>query len=179
MGEIDRLSLIVDELLILSRAGEHELPGERLDLGATRRARAAERWQAAPRERGIELRGAAAASAAVAWCAGPDLDRSIDALVENALRYSPAGSAVDDRCGAGPDRGPRPRARASRPARRRRSSSASAAAAPGAAGPSGTGLGPADRPRADPQWGGEVRSRNRDGGGLGRLIDAGEEEVRR
>ena len=27
MEEIDRLSLIVDELLILSRAGEHELPG--------------------------------------------------------------------------------------------------------------------------------------------------------
>ena len=27
LGEIDRLSLIVDELLILSRAGEHELPG--------------------------------------------------------------------------------------------------------------------------------------------------------
>ena len=34
LAEIDRLSLIVDELLILSRAGEHELPGEQIDLAA-------------------------------------------------------------------------------------------------------------------------------------------------
>ena len=33
MREIDRLSLIVDELLVLSRAGEHELPAERVELG--------------------------------------------------------------------------------------------------------------------------------------------------
>ena len=54
MREIDRLSLIVDELLILSRAGEHELPGERLDLAAAAR-RAVERWAASAAERGIEL----------------------------------------------------------------------------------------------------------------------------
>ena len=53
-------------------------------------------------------------------------------------------------------------------ARRRRSSSASAAAAPGARGPSGTGLGLAIARELTRQWGGEVRLRNREGGGLAR-----------
>ncbi len=52
MREIDRLSQIVDELLILSRAGEHELPAERLDL-AEAAQRAAERWRDAAAEREI------------------------------------------------------------------------------------------------------------------------------
>ena len=44
MREIDRLSGIVDELLILSRAGERELPGEPIDLGDAAE-RAVERWR--------------------------------------------------------------------------------------------------------------------------------------
>ena len=131
MGEIDRLSLIVDELLILSRAGEHELPGERLDLREAAR-RAAERWRASAAERGIELEVDAAAEAAEGWCAAPDLERSLDSLVENALAYSPRGSTVRLRAVPGRiavlDEGP-----GLEPARRRRSSSASAAAAPAGA----------------------------------------------
>ena len=61
MREIDRLSLIVDELLVLSRAGEHELPGERVDLGDAA-TRAVERWRRTARERSIELEARAAAS---------------------------------------------------------------------------------------------------------------------
>ena len=99
---------------------------------ATRRARAAERWRRTAAERGIELEVGAGTGSADAWCARPDLDRAIDALVENALRYSPAGSTVTIDVGSRPGRGPRPRARAWSPARRRRSSSASAAAAPAA-----------------------------------------------
>jgi len=54
MREIDRLSQIVDELLILSRAGERELPGERIDLGGAAQ-RAAARWRETARQRGIAL----------------------------------------------------------------------------------------------------------------------------
>ena len=99
LGEIDRLSLIVDELLILSRAGEHELPAERVDMGDAA-GRAAERWRASAGERKIEIE-VAGAEPSHAWCAAHDLDRSIDALLENALRYSPAGSTVRIEVGSG------------------------------------------------------------------------------
>ena len=55
--------------------------------------RAAERWRASAGERKIEIE-VAGAEPSHAWCAAHDLDRSIDALLENALRYSPAGSTV-------------------------------------------------------------------------------------
>ena len=55
MGEIDRLSLIVDELLILSRAGEHELPGTEIELARMPWSRAVERWRDLAREREIAL----------------------------------------------------------------------------------------------------------------------------
>ena len=41
VAEVDRLAQIVDELIVLSRAGERELPGDRLDLDSDRPARAA------------------------------------------------------------------------------------------------------------------------------------------
>ncbi len=109
MREIDRLSLIVDELLILSRAGEHELPAERVDLGDAA-ARAAERWRRSAKERSIELEARDAGEPAHAWCATHDLDRSIDALLENALRYSPDRLGGDDRGRPRTRRDPRPRA---------------------------------------------------------------------
>jgi two-component system, OmpR family, sensor kinase len=92
MGEIDRLAEIVAELLVLSRAGERELPGASVDLG-TAAERAAERWApaAAQRDQEIEVRPTLAGTV---WCAPADLDRILDVLVENALSYSPAGSSV-------------------------------------------------------------------------------------
>ena len=51
---MDRLSRIVDELLLLSRAGEHELPAEQIDLGEAARG-ACERWHKAAAERGVDL----------------------------------------------------------------------------------------------------------------------------
>ena len=99
MTEVDRLAHVLEELLVLSRAGERELPGTHEDLGAAAR-RAAERWAHAAAERGqrIETEVGAAGSA---WCAAADLDRILDVLVENGLRYSPPGSAL--RLIAGPD----------------------------------------------------------------------------
>jgi signal transduction histidine kinase len=56
-AEVDRLAVIVDELLLLSRAEDRELQGERVDLPDAVR-RAVERWHAAAQAREIELRPA-------------------------------------------------------------------------------------------------------------------------
>jgi len=171
MGEIDRLSQIVDELLVLSRAGEHELPGERVDLGKAA-ARAAERWRRSAAERQIEI-AARGDGAAGAWCAGPDLDRSIDALVENALRYSPDGSAVTIAAGPGRievlDEGPGLES-GEEEAVFERFSRGSA----GRHGPSGTGLGLPIARELTRQWGGDVSLSNRDRGGLRAVIEVPE-----
>ncbi len=98
IAETDRLSQIVDELLVLSRAGERELPGADVDLGIAAE-RAAERWAATAADRGQEVE-AHVSGAGAAWCAPADLDRVLDVLVENALRYSPAGSTVRVTAGA-------------------------------------------------------------------------------
>ena len=176
MGEIDRLSLIVDELLILSRAGEHELPGERLDLRAAAR-RAAERWRASAEDRGIELVVEAGADAAEGWCAAPDLERSLDSLVENALTYSPPGSTVRLQTAPGRiavlDEGPG-LAAGEEEAVFERFSRGSA----GRGGAAGTGLGLAIARELTRQWGGEVRLRNREGGGLAATIELAPAEVR-
>ena len=58
-GEVDRLARIVDELLVLSRAGEREQPGEAIDLRDVAGS-ALERWQASAAERGIVLERAGA-----------------------------------------------------------------------------------------------------------------------
>ena len=55
MAEVDRLAQIVDELIVLSRAGERELPGEIASIWTRPSQRALERWSAAAAERGIAL----------------------------------------------------------------------------------------------------------------------------
>ncbi|HET9154998.1 MAG TPA: ATP-binding protein [Solirubrobacterales bacterium] len=175
MGEIDRLSLIVDELLILSRAGEHELPGGRIDLRATVE-RAASRWQAAAANCGIELT-VAAGNGGEGWCAEPDLERALDSLIENALTYSPAGSSVLLAASPGRlavlDEGPG-LAPGEEEAVFERFSRGSA----GRRGAKGTGLGLAIARELTRQWGGEVRLRNRDDGGLAATIELSAAEVR-
>jgi two-component system, OmpR family, sensor kinase len=164
VGEIDRLSLIVDELLILSRAGEHELPGENIEL-VDAANRAAERWRGAARERDIGLEVSSTGGAGVIWCARPDLDRSIDALLENALRYSPAGSTVRIEASAdrievldeGPGLEPGEEEAVFDRFRRGRA---------GRRGPSGTGLGLPIARELTRQWGGEVTLAAREGGGI-------------
>lgn len=169
MKEIDRLSLIVDELLILSRAGEHELPGERVDLGEAA-SRAAERWRGAAGERGISLEVRNEDEPAAAWCAAPDLDRAIDALLENALRYSPADSTVTIAARPGQievlDEGPG-LSLGEEEAIFDRFSRGSA----GRRGPSGTGLGLPIARELTRQWDGDVTLSNRDGGGLRAVIE--------
>ena len=97
MREIDRLSLIVDELLVLSRAGEHELPARSSTWPGERAS--AERWRRTAAERRIRVVHDRAGSPGKTWFAPADLDRVLDALFENALRYGPAESTVTIRSG--------------------------------------------------------------------------------
>jgi len=167
LAELDRLSSIVEELLILSRAGEHELPPEEVDL-ADVAARLAARWQPSAAELSIDL-VVDGNGGGRAWCAPHDLDRSLDALVENALRYSPGGSTVTIAPRGGGidvlDRGPglEPGEEAAVFERFRRGRA-------GKSGPSGTGLGLPIARELVRQWGGEVTLASRDGGGTSASI---------
>jgi signal transduction histidine kinase len=163
LEEIDRLSQIVDELLILSRAGEHETPAESVDLGLAV-GRAAERIAGTASERSIELAVPDPGEPAHGWCAEADLDRAIDALLENAVRYSPEGSKVEIEVAPGSvaiaDRGPG-LAPGEEEAVFERFSRGSA----GQGSRGGTGLGLSIARELVRQWGGEVNLANRKGGG--------------
>ena len=91
--EVDRFAQIIDELLVLSRAGEREMPGERIELDDVA-VRALARWQRIAEERDIALQHVPNVLDGAVWCACVDVDRALDALIENALRYSPSGSTV-------------------------------------------------------------------------------------
>ncbi|MDE3069928.1 MAG: HAMP domain-containing protein [Acidobacteriota bacterium] len=106
--EVDRLAGIVNELLLLGQAEGREPAGEPLDLAGVV-ARAAERWRPEAQARGIAIETLDEGARPVT-CRRADLDRALDALIENALHYSPSGStvtlsSVDRRIEVG-DRGP-------------------------------------------------------------------------
>jgi signal transduction histidine kinase len=140
--------------------------------------RAVERLRATAAERSIALRvGEDGEGAPRAWCAGPDLDRSLDALLENAVRYSPAGSEVRIEARPGGvevlDRGPG-LAPGEEEAIFERFSRGSA----GRNGPSGTGLGLPIARELVRQWGGEVTLAHREGGGTRATIELPQREGR-
>lgn len=93
MAEVDRLSETVSELLLLSRAGERSLAGTNVDLGEVVAA-AVQRWSAEAAARKIVLKVEAGRVAGSVWIAREDIDRALDALIENALHYSAAGTEV-------------------------------------------------------------------------------------
>jgi two-component system, OmpR family, sensor kinase len=161
LRELDRLSAIVSELLVLSHAGEVDAPPEPVDLEDAAH-RAAARWDGADDGRVLADGGAAEG-----FCPRADLDRALDALVENALRYGNGEVVVRSAPGALEvlDRGP--------------GLAADELAAvferfhrghAGRSGPAGTGLGlPIARELAR-RWGGEVTLANRDGGGVRAVV---------
>ncbi len=166
MREVDRLSRMVDELLVLSRAGERELPAEQVGLEDTAK-RAVGRWREAAGEGDIDLSLTVGEPAGLTICATADLDRVLDVLLENAVRYSPPGSTVEVRCSAGHievlDEGP---GLAPDEAVFERFYRGSA----GRQGPGGTGLGlPIARELAR-EWGGEVQLENREGRGARAVV---------
>lgn len=167
LREIDRLSAIVDELLILSRAGEREVPGEPVDLRSAAR-RAAERWRATAAEREIEITVDAPREAS-AWCGRSDLDRSVDVLLENAILYSPPGSTVT--IAAAPERiEVRDEGPGLAPGEEEVVFERFSRGSAGQRGPSGTGLGLPIARELSRQWGGEVILANRERGGLRAVI---------
>jgi signal transduction histidine kinase len=100
VGEVERLAGILEELLVLSRAGERERPGDRLELEPLV-SDALARWRPAAGEHEIALEGplpsplpAAGNGAVAVWCGRADAERILDALLENAIAYSPSGSRV-------------------------------------------------------------------------------------
>jgi signal transduction histidine kinase len=162
LEELDRLGLMIDELLQLSRAGERATAGERLELRDLA-TRAAGRWEATAAEREQRLT-AHADGAGAAWMSRDDADRILDALVENALTYSPVGTEVEVVTVPGGfavrDRGPglAPGEEESVFERFHRGGA-------GRSGAPGTGLGlPIARELAR-RWGGDVTLRPRNGGG--------------
>jgi signal transduction histidine kinase len=161
-AELDRMGLVVEELLVLGRAGERELPGERVALDAVVRG-AGERWRAAAAAAGAELR-TSVVDAGVVWAAADDLDRALDALVENAVAYGASGGeivvAAEGTTLAVRDRGPGFAAGEEEAVRERFHRGAA-----GQAGPPGTGLGLAIAGELGALWEGSLEVGARPGGG--------------
>jgi signal transduction histidine kinase len=85
LAEVDRLSDVVSELLVLSEAGAARAPDAVADLLAAG-ARAVDRYASSS----LVLRG----EPSLVRCTAPDLDRMLDALLENAIDYGPPGQTI-------------------------------------------------------------------------------------
>ena len=94
IAEVDRLSATVNELLVLSRAGERQVEGAWVDLQDVA-AVSTERWRHRARERGIVLEHRRAGPPGAVWAARNDVERILDALLENAIHYSPPHTTVE------------------------------------------------------------------------------------
>ncbi len=163
IAEVDRLSHTVDELLELSRGGDRRASGTQLDLGDVVAA-ALPRWRARADARGVTLSYHGASEPTPAWAARPDVERALDALLENAVSYSPVGTSVEIITAPGSievrDRGPG-LADDERQAVFQRFHRGRA----GRAGPPGSGLGLAIARELARAWSGDVTIKDRDCGG--------------
>jgi signal transduction histidine kinase len=90
LREVDRMTNIVAELLVLSQAEEPAGTPQAVELADAVRA-AAERWTPAARLHHARI---VVDGGGIVWCDRADLDRILDALVENALAYGPRGQTV-------------------------------------------------------------------------------------
>jgi two-component system, OmpR family, sensor kinase len=164
IAEVDRLSHIVEELLLLSRAGERQTAGASVELADVATA-AIERWHANAANRALELEHQAVDAAGVVWAARPDIERALDTLLENALHYSPPGTTVTIVSAPGRievrDRG-QGLAEDEREVVFERFHRGRA----GRSGPPGNGLGLSIARELAREWGGDVSLRDREGGGI-------------
>jgi signal transduction histidine kinase len=93
LREVDRIAETVDELLVLSRTGERDTPGEQLDIAEIAET-AAQRWRPTAAMHDLEMHVEANGSTAPVWIARADLERALDALIENAILYGAGGREV-------------------------------------------------------------------------------------
>jgi signal transduction histidine kinase len=100
LGEADRLALILDGLLALARAERDEHALVRVDAAAVADERVAA-WLPLAQARGVTLRRTGASSAPVRAVATA-VDQSLDALVDNALKFAGQGAHVEVSVGCGP-----------------------------------------------------------------------------
>jgi signal transduction histidine kinase len=91
-AEVDRLSALVDDLLELARAASVEGTAEPVDLAALVRA-AGDRWGGPAAAAGDRIAIEAPGECRVVASA-PELSQVLDNLIENSLRYTPAGTAI-------------------------------------------------------------------------------------
>jgi two-component system, OmpR family, sensor kinase len=173
IAEVDRLADTVEELLVLSRAGERQTAATSVDLDQLA-ASAIDRWRRAAEAHGIALQRETNGARAVAWATRPDVERALDALLENAINYSPSGTAVTIATAPGRievrDRGPGI-ARGERELVFERFHRGRA----GRTGPAGNGLGlPIARELAR-TWSGEVMIEDRAGGGATAIVSLPQE----
>jgi signal transduction histidine kinase len=154
LKEVDRLSAMVSELLLLSQAGEADAPAEEVDLGAAARAAAA-RFDG-------RVSALAGAPTAPVHAAPADLQRALDTLIENALHYGDGAVTLVARPGAIDilDEGP-----GVDPAELEAVFERFHRGKAGRAGPPGTGLGLPIARELMRRWGGDVTLANREGGG--------------
>ncbi len=166
--EVDRLSGIVDELLILSRAGERDSPVEEFDVAAATE-RIADRLGKTAAEAGIALTVRRHGDAGTCVCPRADFERALDVLIENAIRYSPLDSEIEVAVGRERievlDRGPglEPGEEETVFERFHRGSAGT--------GTKGTGLGLSIARELAAEWNGSVTLRNRDGGGVRAVLE--------
>ena len=153
-----------------ARVGEHEQPGASGSDLARAADRALERWQKAASDAGVELVRKRRDGPTLVWCTAADLDRALDALVENAIRYSPQASRVEivngrrmiEIADSGPGLEPGEEEAVFERFHRGRAGRQSV---------KGTGLGlPIARELVE-QWGGSVTIANRDGRGARAVIN--------
>jgi two-component system, OmpR family, sensor kinase len=163
IAEVDKLAHTVEELLVLSRGGERETTGGPIDLEEVAEG-ALLRWRAKAEQIGTALELRTQDDPGLAWAARLDIERALDALIENALHYSPSPSTVAIVCSPGRidvlDRGPglAPDERELVFERFRRGRS-------GRSGPPGSGLGLSIARELSRAWGGDVTLGERTGGG--------------
>ncbi len=163
IAEVDRLSLIVDELLALSAAGVYQDAAAAVNLDEVAAA-AAQRWQAKAAVSGRVFEHLRGAGEEIVHASAPDLERALDALIENAIQYSPAGSPVTvvttphsvEVLDRGPGVSEHERELVFERFHRGQA---------GRMGPPGSGLGLAIARDLIRKWGGDVDLRPRDGGG--------------
>jgi signal transduction histidine kinase len=169
IAEVDRLSHTVDELLLLSRGGERSPAGASVHLRELAED-CLHRWQPEASRRGLALIHRRGGDPGIVWAARADLERALDALLENALRYSPPGSTVivatSPRRIEVRDQGPGiPADEREIVFERFRRGSA------GMAGTSGHGLGLSIARELAREWGCEVRIQARKGGGTSAVLE--------